>query len=80
MNFGEKYGERNVLLVEDNVINRQILSMLLSKLALSVDEAENGKIAVDKLPVHLGNYSIILMDIMMPVMGGLGSRHDYPET
>lgn len=70
--FREKIRGKNVLLVEDNVINRQILSMLLSKLALSVDEAENGKIAVDKFAGSPpGNYSIILMDIMMPVMGGL---------
>jgi len=63
---------RRVLLVEDNAINRQILSMLLEKLALSVDEAENGKLAVEQFTASApGAYSLILMDIMMPVMGGL---------
>lgn len=63
---------RTVLLVEDNEINRQILSMLLANLALKVDEAENGRIAVDKFSTSApGFYSMILMDIMMPVMGGL---------
>ncbi|MEA5049962.1 MAG: ATP-binding protein [Oscillospiraceae bacterium] len=63
---------RRVLLVEDNAINRQILSMLLTNLGLSVDEAENGKIAVDIFAASApGSCSLILMDIMMPVMGGL---------
>lgn len=68
----EKLRGRHVLLVEDNALNRQILSMLLSNLALSVDEAENGKIAAEKFSASVpGTYSLILMDIMMPVMGGL---------
>jgi len=68
----EKLRGHRVLLVEDNAINRQILSMLLSNLALSVDEAENGKIAVNQFAASSpGAYSLILMDIMMPVMGGL---------
>ena len=46
--------------------------MLLSNFALNVDEAENGKIAVDKFAASaVGTYSMILMDIMMPVLGGL---------
>jgi len=77
---------RNVLLVEDNAINRQIMSMLLANLALSVDEAENGKIAVDKFAASApGTYSLILMDIMMPVMGGLEAaaairKLDHPDA
>jgi len=82
----EKLRGRRVLLVEDNAINRQILSMLLSNLALSVDEAENGQIAVDQFAASPpGAYSLILMDIMMPVMGGLEAaaairRLDRPDA
>jgi len=82
----EKLRGRRVLLVEDNAINRQILSMLLEKLALSVDEAENGKLAVEKFAASdFGSYSLIFMDIMMPVMGGLEAagairRLDRPDA
>jgi len=82
----EQLRGRRVLLVEDNAVNRQILSMLLSNLALSVDEAENGKIAVDQFAASSpGAYSLILMDIMMPVMGGLEAaaairRLDRPDA
>jgi len=63
---------RHVLLVEDNAINRQILSMLLSRMGLAVEEAENGQEAVSVFGKSPENwYSLILMDIMMPVMGGL---------
>jgi len=68
----EKMRGRHVLLVEDNAINRQILSLLLRNLALYVEEAENGKIAIEKyISSGPGTYSLIFMDIMMPVMGGL---------
>jgi signal transduction histidine kinase/CheY-like chemotaxis protein len=68
----EQLRGRRVLLVEDNALNRHILAMLLGKLALSVDEAENGKAAVEKFAASQPNtYSLIFMDIMMPVMGGL---------
>ncbi len=82
----EKLQGRRVLLVEDNAINRQILSMLLANLALSVDEAENGELAVEKFSASApGAYSLILMDIMMPVMGGLEAaaairRLDRPDA
>ena len=63
---------KRVLLAEDNAINRQIISLLLAKMGLGVDEAENGRAAADRfLASAPGTYSLILMDIMMPVMGGL---------
>lgn len=82
----ERLRGRRVLLVEDNAINRQILSMLLANLALSVDEAENGKLAVEQFAASPpGAYSLIFMDIMMPVMGGLEAaaairRLDRPDA
>lgn len=77
----EKLRGRHVLLVEDNAINRQILSLLLKNLALSVDEAENGKIAVEKyISSAPGTYSLILMDIMMPVMGGLEATSEIRKA
>lgn len=63
---------KRILLAEDNEINREIVAALLSGLGFSVDGAVNGAEAVERfLSSSMGYYSIILMDIQMPVMNGL---------
>ncbi len=60
-----------VLLVEDNELNREIAKEILTDFGISVDEAEDGTIAVDKLTKAApGQYDIVLMDIQMPIMDG----------
>ncbi len=60
-----------ILIVEDNEINLEIETEILQHLDFVVDSAENGKIAVDKLSAaDDGEYSVVLMDIQMPVMDG----------
>ena len=67
MNFTGK----RLLLVEDNAINMEIASMILSQAGFTVETAENGKIAVDMVTSSKpGYYDAILMDIQMPVMDG----------
>lgn len=58
----------HVLLVEDDIVNQEVASRLLSKFGLEVDIVENGQIAIEKLEQN--DYSLILMDCMMPVMDG----------
>ena len=58
-----------VLLVEDNLINQKITFLTLKPLVKSIDTANNGKEALDKMART--QYDIILMDIQMPVMNGL---------
>ena len=60
-----------VLLTEDNELNREIASELLSDIGLEIEIAKNGKEAVEKVmmkPDHY--YDLIFMDIQMPVMNG----------
>lgn len=60
-----------VLLTEDNELNREIASELLSDIGLEIEIAKNGKEAVEKAmmkPDHY--YDLIFMDIQMPVMNG----------
>ncbi len=66
-----KGGGKRLLLVEDNELNREIAEELLAANGFIIDKAENGSIAVDmvKSSSH-GYYSLILMDIQMPVMNG----------
>lgn len=58
-----------VLLVEDNVMNRFIARQSLDYFGCEVDEAENGKIAIDLLNKKM--YDIVLMDIQMPELDGV---------
>lgn len=65
------FSGKRVLLVEDNEMNRMIANAILTELGFEVDNAENGKEAVDKLMSNpAGCYDIVLMDIQMPVMDG----------
>lgn len=62
---------RKLLLVEDNALNREIAKKLLMGQGFLVDEAVDGKVAVEMLKVsHVGEYAAVLMDIQMPVMDG----------
>jgi two-component system sensor histidine kinase/response regulator len=58
-----------VLLVEDNDLNQQVALELLTDAGFVVELAEDGQIALDKLAA--GDYDIVLMDMLMPVMDGV---------
>jgi len=64
----------NVLIVEDNRLNQQVAIHSLKKCGVSIDVAENGLIAVQKIEETIKGtlkpYDIIFMDILMPVMDG----------
>jgi PAS domain S-box-containing protein len=58
-----------VLLVEDHPINQMLATTLLKKWGHSVVLAQNGQEAVDLFPTQ--HWDLVLMDMQMPVMGGL---------
>jgi len=60
----------NVLVVDDNQINRLLINKILTKWGATIDFAENGLQAVNKVETHK-NFDVVLMDIHMPEMGGL---------
>ena len=63
---------RLVLLAEDVEVNAEIITMLLEMRGMSVDHAENGRIAVDMFAAQPeGHYDAVLMDMRMPEMDGL---------
>ena len=65
------FSGRRVLLVEDNELNREIAREVLEMSGLTVEEAENGQIAVEMFSASKTDYySLILMDIQMPIMNG----------
>jgi CheY-like chemotaxis protein len=60
----------NVLVVDDNQINRLLLNKVLTRWGISADFAENGVQAVEKIENN-AHYDVVLMDIYMPEMGGV---------
>ena len=58
-----------ILLVEDNAVNQKLALVLLRRLRHRVTLANNGQEAVRQLEQR--SFDLILMDVQMPVMGGL---------
>jgi signal transduction histidine kinase len=67
-----------ILHVEDVDINRIIATAILEEYDCVIDEAENGKIAVEKAKNN--NYNLILMDMQMPVMDGLTATKEIRKA
>ena len=60
-----------ILLVDDNLLNREIATTLLEDAGFVVEQAVDGKDAIDRLSnAEPGYYQLVLMDIQMPVMNG----------
>jgi PAS domain S-box-containing protein len=59
----------NLLVVEDNAVNRELITTLLSPFDIAVDTANDGAEALEA--VTRAQYDLILMDVQMPVMDGL---------
>ncbi len=69
--FTRDFSGVHILVAEDNYVNMDIATRLLKKVKITVEEAANGKEAVDKFKAsQAGTYQAILMDVQMPVMDG----------
>ena len=66
---------KRVLLVEDNLVNQKVASLHLKKAGFDFDIANNGQEAVD---IYSSNqeFSLILMDCMMPVKDGFEATRE----
>ncbi|MEL6654548.1 MAG: response regulator, partial [Bacteroidota bacterium] len=61
----------NILLVEDNAVNRKLAIRMMQKIGYEVAIATNGLEGFEA--IISGNYHIVLMDVQMPVMDGLSA-------
>ncbi len=66
-----------LLLVEDNPVNQKLASRLLEKMGHEVKLAMNGREAVDLTMRE--EFDLVLMDIQMPVMGGMEATKKIRE-
>jgi CheY-like chemotaxis protein len=65
--LGGRKGQR-ILVVEDDEPTRTLLARTLERAGWKIDEAENGRVGLEKL--HAAEPSAILLDLMMPEMDG----------
>ena len=61
---------KNLLIVEDNLINQKVLTNLLHMSEMKISIANNGQEAVDMVKNSKNTYDLVLMDINMPIMDG----------
>lgn len=67
----EAFKGKQILLVEDVELNREIAETILTEAGFHVSSVEDGKQAVDYMMSDQGNnIDLILMDVMMPIMDG----------
>lgn len=59
-----------VLIVEDDVIIRTDLAEVLSDAGYVVEEASNGRDALEKLRERTSRPAVVLLDLMTPIMNG----------
>jgi len=68
----------NILIVDDEVDMRDSLSELLSREGYSVQEAENGKVALELMGSN--KFDLIVSDILMPEMDGVALLKKVKES
>ncbi|MBQ3321547.1 MAG: response regulator, partial [Firmicutes bacterium] len=67
----------HILVAEDNDINWEIISAILSMYGITTDRAENGRVCVDMMRTAAeGSYELIFMDVQMPEMNGLDATRE----
>ena len=64
-------GNKPVLIVEDIATNRDLFSLQLLHFGLATQHAKNGREAVELVQADPQAFSLILMDLQMPVMDGI---------
>ncbi|WP_024791427.1 MULTISPECIES: response regulator [unclassified Lebetimonas] len=67
---------KKILIVDDDATNRKLLEAILKKGDYEIIEAENGIDALNKLTPDI---DIILLDLVMPLMGGLDFLEILPS-
>ncbi|WP_112479722.1 hybrid sensor histidine kinase/response regulator [Vibrio variabilis] len=68
---------QSILLVEDNLVNQKVASLLLKKSGYNVDIANNGQEALNLLCDDNNYYHVVLMDCMMPVKDGFTASEEF---
>ncbi|MEO8900710.1 MAG: response regulator [Polyangiaceae bacterium] len=71
---GSMHGPRKLLVAEDNPINQEVLTEVLSRLGYTADVVNNGRRAIEAWAE--GSYPVILMDCQMPELDGYAAARE----
>lgn len=74
----DRLNQANVLIVDDNDVNRLVLKTFLDPYHIQYSEASSGTEAMQQLKT--GKFNIVLLDINMPDMSGFEVREQYCHT
>ena len=66
---------RKILVVEDEPLLRETYEMILATQPYIIDTAENGRVALQKCGSN--EYDLILLDLMMPILDGVGFMEEF---
>lgn len=69
---------KDILLVEDDMASQKLARVFLTRSGLNVITANNGKEALECLAAQ--PFDLVLMDVNMPVMGGLEATRLFRES
>ena len=69
----------HILVAEDNLVNRRLVTTLMQKRGHRVEAVENGREALAAMERRDGGFDVILMDVQMPEMGGF-EAHEAIRT
>ncbi len=70
--------EKRVLIIDDDPFIRELYEEVLVDAGFAVTTAENGEIGLEQL--RKGGFAVILLDVMMPKLDGLGVLSKLQET
>ena len=70
--------DKKILIVEDNEINAELLTIMLNNIGYIADIVENGAVFLEVIKKE--HYDLILMDCQMPVLNGYDATQQYRES
>jgi two-component system, cell cycle sensor histidine kinase and response regulator CckA len=65
-----KKGEETILLVDDEQITRDVAAAMLEQLGYRIMTADSGKSAIEIYQQHRGDIDLVILDMIMPDLGG----------
>lgn len=74
----QKSADLSILVAEDNEVNQVVMRRMLKKLGYSMDLAEDGDEALEK--VISGNYDLVFMDVQMPGKDGMEATREIRKA
>ena len=76
--YNPAHSRKNILLVEDNLVNQEVAKSMLESLGHTVTIANNGAEAVHIIKEK--NFDLVLMDVQMPILNGYDATRKIREV